>query len=60
MGEDGPDAVLSSFINIKVKVNGKLVSQKGGTIKDGIVWFEIPLLRVCLLNDALDFEIAYK
>lgn len=59
MGEDGPGAVMSSEINIKVKVQGRIVSQKGGKVKDGAVLFTIPLLRVCLLNQPLDFEVEY-
>jgi hypothetical protein len=59
MGEDGPGAVKSSDITIKVNVQGKIVSQKGGTVKNNTVLFQIPLLRVCLLNQPLDFEITY-
>ncbi|MBN2533954.1 MAG: hypothetical protein JXB88_13775 [Spirochaetales bacterium] len=59
MGEEGPPAVMSSVITIKVKVQGKIISQKGGTVKDGAVLFRIPLLRVCLLNQPLDFEVEY-
>lgn len=59
MGEDGPGAVMSSEIIVKVTVQGKILSQKGGTVKDDTVLFKIPLLRVCLLNEPLDFEVEY-
>jgi hypothetical protein len=59
MGEDGPVAVQASDIIIKVKIQGTVVSQKGGTVKNNTVLFQVPLLRVCLLNQPLDFEIEY-
>lgn len=60
MGEAGPGAVLASEIEVTVTVNGRIVSQKGGSIKGNSVVFKIPLLRVCLLNQPLDFEIVYS
>jgi hypothetical protein len=60
MGKGGPNAVLSSEIDVKVKTGGTIVSQKGGIITGNTVVFQIPLIRVCLLNQPLDFEIVYK
>ena len=60
MGEEGVDALQSSFINIMVKVPGTIVSQRGGTVRDGGVFFSIPLSRIALLNEPLDFEIRYR
>jgi hypothetical protein len=60
LGEEGPAALTASFIDLAVAVNGTLVSQKGGTTKGNTVSFRIPLLKVLILNEPLDYEIVFK
>ena len=60
LGDEGPKAIQASFIDIAVAVNGKLVSQKGGTVKGNTVTFRMPLLKILVLNEALDYEIVFK
>lgn len=60
LGADGPKGLKESFIEVAVTVNGKLVSQKGGTVRNNTVTFRIPLLSVLLLNQPLDYEIVFN
>jgi len=60
MGEEGPDAVMSSFIEVKVKVEGEIISQTGGEIFDGFIHYKIPLLNILLLNHPIEYKIIYK
>jgi hypothetical protein len=60
LGEEGPPAIKASSIDVNVTVNGKLVSQKGGTVKGNTVSFRIPLLQFLMLNQPLDYEIVFK
>jgi hypothetical protein len=59
LGEGGAAALKASSIETTINIQGKLVSQTGGTATaDGVV-FRIPLIRVLLLDKPLDFSIAY-
>lgn len=60
LGAEGPKALKDSVIEVAVTVNGKLVSQKGGTARNNTVTFRIPLLSVLLLNQPLDYEIVFQ
>ncbi|MBN1696876.1 MAG: hypothetical protein JW881_05130 [Spirochaetales bacterium] len=60
MGEEGRIAVKKEIVKVTVTVKGTIVSQKGGYIKDGIVYFDIPLLDVLLLSEPLDYEIVFR
>lgn len=60
LGEEGPKAIKASSMDVTVTVNGKLVSQKGGTAKGSTVTFRIPLLKVLMLDQPLDYEIVFK
>jgi hypothetical protein len=60
LGAEGPKALRESFIEVAVTVNGRLVSQKGGTVRNNTVTFRIPILKVLLLNEPLDYEIVFR
>ncbi len=59
LGEEGPEGIRNSFINLDIKVNGRLLCQSGGTINKGGVSFQIPLIRVLLLDKPLDYSITF-
>lgn len=59
LGEEGPEGIRNSFINLVIKINGRLLSQSGGTINNEGVSFQIPLIRVLLLDQALDYSITF-
>jgi hypothetical protein len=60
LGEDGPDAVKESMIEIRVNVKGKILSQSGGRIDGRSVVYEIPLLQVLLLEEPLEYSLSFK
>ena len=59
-GEEGPDVVRNSHIEVTVRTNGTIVSQRGGTLSGGNVVFRIPLVRVLLLDKPLDYALSFK
>ncbi|MBA7570390.1 hypothetical protein ES708_12139 [subsurface metagenome] len=58
LGEEGPEGIMNSFINLDIKVDGRLLSQSGGTMNKEGVSFQIPLIRVLLLDQPLDYSIT--
>jgi hypothetical protein len=60
LGEEGPPSLLESFIELEVNVKGKILSQKGGRVAGNSVFFRIPLIRVLLLNQPLDYSIVFR
>jgi len=60
LGEGGAASVRNSFIETRVNVGGTLVSQSGGTTTLGGVTFTVPLIRVLLLDEALDYSLVFK
>ncbi len=59
LGEEGPEGIRDSFINLVIKINGRLLSQSGGTTNEEGVSFQIPLIRVLLLDQPLDYSITF-
>jgi len=60
LGEGGAAAPKASTIETTIAVKGKIVAQSGGTPVAGGVVFRIPLLRVLLLDKALDYSLTFK
>jgi len=60
LGEGGAAALKASSIETTIAVKGKIVAQSGGTPVAGGVVFRIPLLRVLLLDKALDYSLTFK
>jgi hypothetical protein len=58
------DAVVpeakKATIELTFSPSGKIVGQKGGTMKNGSVVFTIPLLKVLVLDKPLDYSITYQ
>lgn len=59
LGEEGPKGIMNSFIDLVIKINDRLLSQSGGTINKEGVSFQIPLIRVLLLDQPLDYSISF-
>ena len=51
LGPRVTDALSESVITIRLTVDGELVSQRGGSIKDGMAIFELNLLGLLLLHE---------
>jgi hypothetical protein len=60
LGEGGAESVRNSYIETRVNVRGTLISQTGGTITPGGVTFTIPLIRVLLLDEPLDYSLVFR
>lgn len=60
MDKEGRKAVLDSMIDVKIKVQGKILSLQGGTLKDGVINIRIPLIDVLLLNQPVAFSVKFQ
>ena len=61
LGDDGPPAVLDSEVTVRVRVEGRVVEQHGGELQaDGSVLIRIPLLRILVLDQPLDYRIVFE
>ena len=61
LGDDGPPAILDSEVKVRVQVEGRVVEQHGGELlDDGSVLITIPLLRILVLDQPLDFSIVFE
>lgn len=60
LGDEGPALVQKSFIEMAIRPEGEIVSQTGGTVTNGCVFFRIPLLRLLVLDKPLDYSVVFK
>lgn len=60
LGSGGPAALKASSIDVYVHVNGKIMSQTGGVLDGNTVHFHIPLVRLLLLREPLDYSITFS
>lgn len=61
LGDEGPPAILDSEVTVRVRVEGRVVEQRGGELQeDGSVLLRIPLLRILVLDRALDYRIVFE
>jgi hypothetical protein len=59
-GEDGAEGLHRSFIELKVNVQGSVISQQGGIIRDNSVIFKIPIIKVLTMNEPLQYSIVFR
>jgi len=60
LGEKGPPGVLNSEIKLTVNVEGEVLDQQGGKFENGKVVFRIPLIKVLVLNEPLEYGIQFR
>ena len=60
LGDGGGDLIRNSMITTTIKIDGKLISQKGGKAKGNSVTFETPLIRVLMLDQPIEYSIRFK
>lgn len=58
-GKDAPKLMKASSLKIAITVDGQLVSQAGGRIENGAAVFEVPLLRMLMLEKPLDYSVTF-
>jgi len=59
VGKEGPPLVRSSCLELTVKVDGTLVSQTGGKVVGDAAVFNVPLLRMLMLEKPLDYSVTF-
>lgn len=60
-GDDGPAGVMDSDIKFTLNVNGTILDQRGGRkLSSSKVEFNIPLIRILLLDQNLVYSVTYK
>ncbi|HUJ73503.1 MAG TPA: hypothetical protein VL359_01545 [bacterium] len=60
IGDEAPGLLKKSYFTLTVRPAGEILSQVGGTIADGAVIFRIPVLRVLMLDRALEYSVTYR
>ncbi len=61
LGEESRQGIMDSRVDITVKVKGRIISQTGG-IQSGssVVKFSIPLIKILVLKEPLDYSVSFK
>ena len=61
LGDDGPPAISDSVVTVRVEVDGAILEHDGGELQeDGSLLITIPLIRVLVLDQPLDYTIVYE
>ncbi len=61
LGDDGPPAIEDSTVTVRVEVDGRIIEHDGGELQeDGSLLITIPLIRVLVLDEPLDYTIVYE
>ena len=60
LGESGPPAIIESVIELKIRVAGRVIAQRGGVREGNTVIFRLPLIRALLLDQPLDYAISFE
>ncbi|MFA7108848.1 MAG: hypothetical protein WC162_06855 [Sphaerochaetaceae bacterium] len=59
LGEDGPDKIKDSEINLIFQAPSEIQSSDGEMLEDNITAFHIPLIKLLLLNDPIKLECTW-
>lgn len=60
-GDDGPAGILDSNLNLVINVKGTIIDQQGGNkLSSNKIEFDVPLIRILLLDQNLVYSITYK
>lgn len=60
LGDDAPGLLRQSSIAIRIRPDGEIASQSGGVVNEDEVVFQVPLIRVLLLDTPLDFSMSWR
>lgn len=61
LGPESRQGIKDSYIDITVKVNGKIITQKGGSLKgNDAVEFRIPLIKILVLEEPLEYSVFFR
>ena len=54
------ERILDSVVRVDVSLEGSVVAQAGGELVDGGVRFSIPLIRILVLDEPLDYSVTFR
>ncbi len=60
LGDGGGKLIQESTITTIINIDGKLISQTGGTAKGNSVTFKTPLIRILMLDEPIEYSIRFK
>ena len=61
LGDDGPPAIEDSTVTVRVVVDGTIIEHDGGELQDdGSLLIAIPLIRVLVLDQPLDYTVVFE
>ncbi len=61
LGEESRQGIMDSFLDLVIKVHGKVISQSGGKkTGDKTVRFKIPLIKILVLKKPLHYSVEFK
>ena len=61
LGDDGPPAIEASAVTVRVAIDGRILEHDGGELQeDGSLLITIPLLRILVLDEPLDYTIVFE
>ena len=61
LGDESRLGIQESFLLMDINVEGKIISQSGGTLMDeDTVRFKIPLLKILLLDEPESFSVSFS
>ena len=53
-------AIRDSYIEARILVDGAVIEQQGGTVIGNEVVFQIPLIRILLLDESLEYSLTFE
>ena len=61
LGDDGPPAIRDSTVTVRVVVESTIIEQDGGELQeDGSLLITIPLIRILVLDQPLEYKIVFE
>ena len=61
LGDESRVGIQESYLVMDINVDGKIISQSGGTkVDQDTVRFKIPLLRILLLDEPESFSVSFS
>ncbi|MGL1894589.1 MAG: hypothetical protein OCD02_23390 [Spirochaetaceae bacterium] len=61
LGDNGPSDIITSFVDVKISVDGSILDIEGGEIiKSNLAAFNIPLIDLILLQKTYTYSLTYK
>ena len=60
LGESGSKLISTSVIETEITVDGTILEQNGGVLEGDTVIYRIPLIRILLLDQTIDYSLTFR